>query len=284
MLYPKIRQKIAIIFILCFANQISYSQSDSVQWFAPKCVFPFLEYDLLEVQPFTGVMSLKSNEVDFEGLYIPVNIGFRKSLIQWSMLSMRFDFSFGAASFSQFDVVITENDNLKGGLLNTDFKASGYLSAVKNKHHFRIQLFHMSSHLGDNYMIRHGDLTPNDKSLNYEQLDLTYLYSFEQVDLYGGMGMVIGTNTFRKRFMSEIGLQGRYPLKQNWSFAYGFDVKFYDENEFRPDIHYGLGFTFSQRAEHQINVSVDGFIGQMPYSTLDYGQIYWIGLSSRLYL
>ena len=181
-------------------------------------------------------------------------------------------------------MVITNNDKLKGGLLNTDFKASGYLSAVKGWHHFRIQLFHMSSHLGDDYMVRHGDLTPNDRSVNYEQIDLTYLYSFNRVDVYGGLGMVITKNAFRQRFMGEIGLKGNVPMKHNWEFVYGCDIKFYDENEFIPDIHYGLGFTFNQRADHQINVSVDGYFGQMPYSTLDYGQVFWFGLSSRLYL
>ena len=275
--------KIALFFFVLMITSKVYSQSDSLQWFAQKGVFPFLQYDLLEVQPFTGVMYLEAQDVDFKGAYIPVNIGFKKSFIQWTMWSVRFDLAMGAASFTQFDMVV-QNENLKGGLLNTDFKASAYLNGAKGAHKFRIQVFHLSSHLGDDYMVRNGDLTPNDKTVNYEQLDLTYLYGFRRLDIYGGLGMVITKNAFRDRFMAEMGFQANVPLKHNWDFVYGLDMKLYDQNEFIPDIHYGLGFTFSQRNEHQINISLDGFYGHMPYSTLKYGLIMWYGVSSKLYL
>lgn len=80
-------------------------QEKSHEWFADECIFPMLEYDLLEVQPYAGLMLLFPEVRDYEGLYIPVNIGFRKSLIQWDMWSMHFDMALGAASYTQFEVI-----------------------------------------------------------------------------------------------------------------------------------------------------------------------------------
>lgn len=275
------------ILVICLVNVLSiplYSQEKSHEWFARECLFPMLEYDLLEVQPYAGLMLLFPEKSDYEGLYIPVNIGFRKSFIQWNMLSMRFDLAMGAASYTQFEVIRFDENTLRGGLLNTDFKASGFLFASKDRHHFRMQLFHISSHLGDDYIFRNQDFELNDKSVNYEQIDLTYLYAFEKLDLYGGLGYVFSANAFRDRFMAQLGFQGRHPLNAGLDIAYGADVKIYEENDFQPDYHAGFGITFKQRERQQLNISLDLYKGALPYSTLDFGQVSWVGLSSRVYL
>jgi hypothetical protein len=277
--------KFFLIIFLLFGNiQHAYPQKDSLQWFPKNGLFPFLEYDLLEVKPYVGVFILNTDSAKNNGAYIPVNIGFRKSFIQWKMLNMKFDFALGLASYTQFEIVQVEENTLKGGLMNTDFKVSGFLSAVKGNHKFRLQLFHISSHLGDDYILRNEDYELNDKSVNYEQIDLSYLYSFSNAGIYAGIGSVISPNTFRKRFMAEIGYQASYPMTPKVDFTFGSDIKLYDENEFIPDIHAGIGITLKQREQHQINFLIDGYYGRMPYSTLDFGQVYWFGVSASLYL
>jgi hypothetical protein len=190
------------IFLVFFSAHQAFTQSDSLRWFPKKGVFPFLEYDLLEVKPYVGVFILNGDSIDSDGAYIPVNIGFRKSFMQWGMLNMKFDLALGLAAYTQFEIVQVEDNKLRGGLMNTDFKVSGFLSATKGKHKFRLQLFHISSHLGDDYILRNQDYDLNNKSVNYEQLDITYLYSFTTSALYVGLGWVINPNTFRKRFMA----------------------------------------------------------------------------------
>ena len=143
--YTQFNKKILLLAVLCLHFQQVFSQSASPEWFARKCIFPMLEYDLLEVQPYAGIFVLQAKNVDYEGAYIPVNLGFRKSFIQWEMLSMRFDLALGAASYTQFEIIRFDSNTLRGGLINTDFKASGFLFATKGNHSFRIQLFHISS-------------------------------------------------------------------------------------------------------------------------------------------
>ena len=282
--YTQLNKIILLLAVLCLHFQQVFSQSASPEWFARKCIFPMLEYDLLEVQPYAGIFILQAKNVDYEGAYIPVNLGFRKSFIQWEMLSMRFDLAFGAASYTQFEIIRFDSNTLRGGLINTDFKASGFLFAAKGNHSFRIQLFHISSHLGDDHILRNQDFELNNKTVNYEQIDFTYLYALKQADLYVGIGQVITPNSFRKRFMVELGFQGSYPIKPKLDLTLGSDMKLYDENDFIPDIHSGIGITFKQRDQHQLNLSVDTYYGSLPYSTLDFSQIFWIGLSSRIYL
>lgn len=284
MSYSKIFSFYFFFLLIFFVYEKSFSQSDEVEWFPEKSIFPFIEYDLLEVKPYAGIFSLSSENVEFSGVYIPVNIGFRKSFIGWNMFNMKLDFSSGLASYTQFEIIRFDENTLRGGLINTDFKISGILSATRNSHKFRLQIFHISSHLGDDYIIRNQKFETNDKSVNYEQIDLTYLYSFEYSDIYIGIGEVISKNAYRKRFMGELGYQLSIPINQKLDFAFGGDVKLYEENDFIPDVHSALGISLKQQSHIHLNFSLDMYCGKLPYSTLNFGSVYWFGLSSKLYL
>lgn len=273
-----------ILITFLFYSSIVSGQDKSVRWFPRHCLFPLLEYDLLEVQPYAGMHYLNTEQVEFEGIYFPVNIGFRKSALQWNMLDMQFDLAMGAAAYTQFEVIRFDENTLRGGLLNTDFKASGFLFAAKNQHVFRLQLFHISSHLGDDYLLRNGVFEGNDKSVNYEQIDVTYAFRKDHFDIYGGLGMVITGNAYRDRFMTQMGFQANIPWKNNLDFSFGSDLKLYEENDFKPDVHTALGISIKKEYEHQVNFSIDSYVGSLPYSTLDFGNVFWIGLSTRVYL
>lgn len=273
-----------LFFSLSMQFDLSKAQEKKHEWFAEQCLFPLLEYDLLEVQPYAGIFFMQSTKEVNNAAYIPVNLGFRKSFLQWQMLSAQFDLALGAASYTQFEIIRFDQNTLRGGLLNTDFKASGYLNISKGDNRFRIQLFHISSHPGDDYILRNQNYEPNDKSVNYEQVDLLYLRKWDNLDIYGGIGLVITPNNFRERLMIEIGLQGSKSLTPKLLLAYGSDIKIYQENDYRPDVHAGLGICFAKKNKPQLTLLIDSFFGSMPYSTLDLGSIFWLGPSCRLYL
>ena len=63
----------------------------------------------------------------------------------------------------------------KRALFNNDYKASAYFSAYYKHLAYRIRLFHISSHLGDDYMIRNEDFSTNDKSVNYHLSNLSII-------------------------------------------------------------------------------------------------------------
>jgi hypothetical protein len=271
-------------FALLIGHRASLAQDRRSEWFAESCLFPMLQYDLLEVQPFAGVFYLTGTGQYPDAAYIPVNLGFRKSIFKHKIGSTDFEMALGAASYTQFEMIRDDKSTLRGGLLNTDFKASGFLQALNDRHAFRLQIFHISSHLGDDYILRNQAYELNDKSVNYEQLDLTYLYEMLWADIYAGIGYVITPNAFRRRLMLEMGLQGNYELRPSLAVAYGADIKIYNENDFSPDIHAGIGVVFKQRNVPQISFLIDIYTGKLPYSTLDFGSIFWIGPSCKVHL
>jgi len=260
------------------------AQEKSPEWFAEHCLFPRLEYDLLEFQPYAGIFYLHSNEMEIDAAYIPVNIGFRKSFLQWQMKDWRMGLAMGVASYTQFEIVRFDQNTLQGGLLNTDFKVSGLMHAAKDQHQIRLQLFHISSHLGDDYILRNQDFELNDKSVNYEQLDCIYLYSWTRTELYGGVGYVVTPNAFRDRWMFQSGLQTNFELSKSLCLIAGADMKIYEENEYVPDLHASIGISIKQRSLDQISFLLDFYTGQIPYSTLDFGRVFWIGPSCKIYL
>lgn len=274
---------IAVFLLLGFASVV-LGQSKIVEWFPSNSVFPNLAYDLLELQTYTGVFLLNANAISYEGAYIPVNLAIKKTFLNWDMLNIKFDFSMGAASYTQFEIIRYDAQTLRGGLLNTDFKASGFLNASYGDHKFRVQLFHVSSHLGDDFMLRNEYFELNDKTVNYEQIDFTYLFKPKQIGYYIGIGEVITPNAFRKRFMFEFGFQGEHMFKEKMGLAYGSDVKLYAENNYEPDMHFGFGFVFKKQNKKQLNIGLDGYFGTIPYSTLNFGKVYWVGISSKIYI
>jgi hypothetical protein len=260
------------------------AQTKAFEWFPNESNFPLLEYELLETKPYLGIFLIKSDSTRPEGVYIPVNIGFRKPVFSMRLGDVELNGIGGVASYTQFNIERYDENTFRGGLLNIDYKVNGILSASKGRHNLRLQIFHISSHLGDDYIIRNQYFEYNDKSVNYEQIDLTYLYSFERLDLYFGIGEVYSRNAFRDRFMFQSGFQGGIPISNTLYLSFGSDIKIYEENDFAPDIHYGLGVTFRKEKQPQFNMMVDGFFGRLPYSTLDWGNVRWIGVSSSIYL
>lgn len=281
----EIKAKFLFILIsICAYSQISIAQSKTFEWFPDESKFPLLEYELLETKPYLGIFIIKTDSIRPEGVYIPVNIGFRKPVFSWSIGDAELNGIVGIASYTQFNLERFDANTLRGGLLNIDYKVNGILSALKGRHNLRFQIFHISSHLGDDYIIRNQHFEYNDKSVNYEQIDLTYLYAFDQLDIYFGIGEVYSKYAYRERFMIQSGFQGNIPISQNLDLSFGSDIKVYEENDFSPDIHYGFGITVAKEEQRQFNMMIDGYFGRLPYSTLEWGKIRWIGLSFSIYL
>lgn len=275
------KKGIVFFILICSLSTINAKDGGFV-WFPDSAVFPNLAYDLLECQFYTGTFSLEAKKTKYTGAYIPVNIGVKKAFLQWQGQNITVQLLLGAASYTQFEIIRYNNNTLRGGLLNNDYKASAYISAAIGKHKFRSQLFHISSHLGDDYMLRNNYFEYNDKTVNYEQLDILYLYQFKYLEPYVGLGYVVTPYAYRERFMIQTGFQGSWMFHDNFALAYGSDLKFYQENYYETDIHSCIGVNVITKNKPQIAVLFDTYYGKMPYSTLKMGNVFWYGLSGRV--
>ena len=259
-----------------------YGQRDSTLIFFPENrLFPALFLDPLECQIMGGSYFLAQNSRDLS-LYSTVNLGFNKPVISKHGEDISSELNFGAAAFSQFDLIKVDDGSYLAGFMNTDFKISADYTIQKNNNLIRLRTFHISSHLGDDYMNRHLDTLINDKSVNYEQVDLTYLRSTANSFFYAGTGYIYTKNVFRERLSFQGG--GVLSLGKPGPISYftGLDLKLLAENSFYPDIRTAFGVSFNRKSESLIRVWVEYYSGQLPYSTIDYGRVNWFGIGMRI--
>jgi len=265
------------------SGAITNNQDSTVTFFPDNRLFPSLFLDPLECQMHGGTCFLFRKGSDVS-LYSPVNLGFTKPVFAKKGESISWELKFGAATFAQFDLIRRDDGIYLAGLLNNDYKVSGDFTVQKNNHTLQFRIFHVSSHKGDDYMLRHNDTVPNDKSVNYEQADLTYLKANGSNYWYVGIGEIYTIYAFRERLSFHGGGLYNFGPSNPVNLFTSVNVKLFAENDFIPDIRTALGINFNRRSEPLVRIWLEYYSGQLPYSTLDYGRVNWIGLAMKISL
>jgi hypothetical protein len=275
-----VRRDLLIIIFLGLNNLLigKPGSQDSTFIFPADRIFPVLFLDPLECQINGGSFFLIQKAEDLS-LYSLVNLGFNKPVLARQNGSLSWEMNFGAAAFSQFELARKDDGSYLAGLLNTDFKVSGDFSLRKRNNIVRLRFFHVSSHLGDDYIERNPDSAPNDKSVNYEQIDLTYLRTWGQDYWYAGAGGIITKNVFRERFSFQGGGLYNFRKSKPVNLFTSLNLGVFAENEFIPDVRSAFGVSFNRKSESLARIWLEYYNGQLPYSTLDYGRVSWLGLA-----
>jgi len=270
---------IAFLFleISTFLNGMN-EKRDSTFIFPSKRIYPVVFLDPLECQVNGGSYFLTQKQEDLS-LYSLVNLGFNKPVIAWQNGSISWEMNFGAAAFSQFELIKKDDGSYLAGLLNTDFKVSGDFSLRKRNNILRLRFFHVSSHLGDDYVERNPGSAPNDKSVNYEQIDFTYLRSWGLNYWYAGAGGIITKYVFRERFSLQAGGLINFQKSKTTNLFTSLNLNVFAENDFFPDLRSAFGISFNRKTGSIARIWLEYYNGQLPYSTLDYGRVNWIGLA-----
>lgn len=95
------------------------------------------------------------------------------------------DVGIQAGIFSVFDL-----DHMESAMVNTDFFASLLVTYAYDQWSYRFRLWHMSSHIGDEFLITHPDFERC--NLSDEGVDFFASYQFGYpVRLYAGIGYII---------------------------------------------------------------------------------------------
>lgn len=251
---------------------------DSTYYFLPKeRIYPAVFLDPIECQIYGG-SNILSRAGSKNSLYSNFTFGFTKPLIQKHGELVTWEANFGAATFTQFELVRRDDGTYLAGLLNNDYKIGGDLSAKKGNNLLRIRFFHISSHLGDDYMTRYKD-TINDKSVNYEQIDLTYLRQRNDNYLYLGFGEVYTMYVYRERLSFHGGGLVNFMKYKYINLFASTNIKLYAQNNFNPDIRTAFGFSFNRLSDPKFRIWLEYYSGNLPYSTLKYGRVNWVGIA-----
>jgi len=145
--------------------------------------------------------------------------------------------------------------NLGGGtaLFNTDFYVGIPLVYAVNKWAWRFRVYHISSHLGDEFMVNHPGFYRRNPSFEAFDVFLSF-QAFNALRLYGGPGYIIHSDhSFpMKHFYVEYGFEGSFlgtkiPYHNLYgTFFYATYWRNWQLNDFNIDGTYLLGYEWSK--------------------------------------
>lgn len=188
-----------------------------------------------------------------------------------------------AGVFSDFNLGASSSD-----LVNTDFIASLYSSVRAGQFSAFGRLFHQSSHLGDEFLLRKVNTKFERVNLSYEGVDLKLSYELPYgVRIYGGGGGLFHTEpSALKKWSAQYGIEFRSP----WRFErahlrpiIAVDIKNFEENDWNTDISARAGVEFDnlQVMGRKLQVMVEYFNGFTPSGQFYKDKVEYVGLGAH---
>ncbi|WP_461109570.1 DUF1207 domain-containing protein [Spirosoma koreense] len=253
--------------------------------FLPKGhLFEPILLDPLEAQTYGSVLPAYWTEgKKYAGSIVPFAFGFAKPFYRRTGDAGRAEeWVLDLASFTQFEAYHDDVANkARRRIMNTDYKISIIYNIRRGENNYRIRVYHLSSHLGDDYIFRNQITAPSPNAVNYELLDFTYSRTVNNWRMYGGAGVVLRKTEERKPISAQLGLFYKRPSTKAARLVGGVDVKFWQQTDFRPGIHGGIGIELG-RTQNNLTFLLEGYSGFRPYSQYEDQQTSWIGVG--LYL
>ncbi len=253
--------------------------------FLPKGhLFDPILLDPLEAQTYGSVLPMYYTEGNrYKGSIVPFAFGFAKPFYRRTTAPGRAEeLVLDLASFTQFEVYWdADKGRQRRQIMNNDYKISIIYNVRRGIHNWRFRVYHLSAHLGDDYIYRNRITAPSPNPVNYEVLDATYSRMVQNWRVYGGLGIGLRKPKERERLSAQIGTFYRKPSERATRLVGGVDVKFWQQTDFRPGIHGGIGVEVG-RTQNNLTFLLEGYSGFRPYSQFEQEQTGWIGVGVYL--
>ena len=188
---------------------------------------------------------------------IPISLGDDFPIFRWiDVLPWHGDLQIGieAGIWSVFNIDV-KGYNPQGGteLVNTDFYVGIPITYAVNQWAFRFRIYHISSHLGDEFMVNH----PHFQRVNpsYEVIDFFTSYQANDIfRLYIGPGVILHSDRSfpMKHLYLEYGVEARFGgQKMHYHKLYGTffaaaHLRHWQRLHYKPDGTYVLGYEWSK--------------------------------------
>jgi len=244
-------------------------------------LFEPLTLDPLEAQTYVSVLPVfATNGAPYNGTMVPFAFGLRKPFWRWHYRRFSAEFAVDVASFTQFEIYTDPVTNRqRRQLVNTDYRVGFWYNIRVGANAWRVRLYHLSSHLGDDYMIRNGINFYMPNAVNYEVLDLTYSHERNGLRKYVGLGYGLRRPVERKRLSAQAGLYYRHlknPAARS-RLVGGVDLKVWEQTRFKPGVHGGVGVEFG-RPDRHLTFLLEAYNGFQPYSQFEGRHVSWVGV------
>ncbi len=250
--------------------------------FLPKGhLFEPILLDPLEAQTYVSVLpAFRTDGRNYPGSIVPFAFGFCKPFFRWSKSPDRAsELALDVTSYTQFEVYHDDAKNTqKRQLINTDYKFSVIYNLRRGLNNWRFRFYHISSHLGDDYLFRNAIQAYTPNSVNYEIVDATYSRVVRNVRYYGGVGFVLRKAEERKLLAGHAGFYYRSPVQtRSVRMVGGLDAKVWQQTDFRPGLKGGIGIEVG-KVINPLTFLIEGYTGFRPNSQYENQHVRWLGI------
>jgi len=194
----------------------------------------------------------------------------------------RWQFDFQAAVFGLFDLDSDSTD-----LINADYWVGLPLSYKSGPYSAMFRLFHQSSHLGDEFLLRSRVDRVN---LSYEAVDLKLSYNVGQgLRVYGGLGYLLNVEPEGiDRFSTQIGTEYLAPFTLGDGLlrpVAAVDLQNREESDFATDLSLRAGVQFESPAQvsQRLQLLLEYYNGRNPNGQFYDRALEYVGFGAHVY-
>lgn len=187
--------------------------------------------------------------------------------------------SVSGALFGQFNLDTPSND-----LVNADYTIGLPVTWRRRPWSARLRVYHQSSHLGDEYLLR---AHPRRINLSFESLELLGAYRWHGWRAYGG-----GEYLFHREpadlkpggLHAGLEYRGQRPLLWGGRLVAGLDLKSWQEHNYSVDrsLKVGLEFGATQPGRRRLRVMAEAYRGYAPHGQFYDDKLRYLGLGVYL--
>lgn len=269
-------QKPAFLFLFVLLAVPLLAQR-TAEWLPPSHLFAPILLDPLEAQSGGSLVKRWEEGREVKGLFAPFAIGFRKPLVRWTRDEDRAsELAFDVGAFTQFEMFTDDRGNYRRFMYNADYKVSLSYAIQRGRGAWRFRFYHLSSHLGDDYIIRQRIASAYPDANNYEQFDVLYATQRRGWRHYGGGGLVISAAAKRKRPYFQAGTLFRTGGEMV-RFLAGADLRLLAQTDYTLNVKAGIGLEVGKVENRPLAFLLEGYTGKLPYSTYEERRTAWVG-------
>jgi len=252
------------------------------EWLPKGNLFPTLRFDFKESQFSGGLYGFYTTGTWQNRVFAMFSAGLRRNVIRWQHKNGKAsELGLELCVFPQF-IFEKPFQTFRANFFNIDFKAGLQYQLQINDHwKIRGRFYHVSSHLGDDYIFRYEIEHYVTNYRIYEMVDFSAAWLKGKFMVYGTLGCIVHSTYHRSPFVIQLGGEWkRVSKKLSWfQWIVGIDIRAEQENGFRPCIHTGAGIILGKPDRFPFTILIDYYNGTMPYSLYDNVFIQLIGVS-----
>ncbi|MBT8338151.1 MAG: DUF1207 domain-containing protein [Gemmatimonadetes bacterium] len=180
------------------------------------------------------------------------------------------------AVFAQFDLDAPSYD-----LINADYLVGFPISFRSGSFSSRLHIYHQSSHLGDEFLLR---TTLTRENLSFEAVDLVLSQEMGPARIYGGGEYIFNRDpSTLESSLVHGGAEVRVGSLRGVRLVSALDVKFTEQHDWDAGISARAGFEFAlwRDEEHPPRLwglMLEFYDGPSPYGQFFQEQVRWVGL------